>query len=126
MGGRRKPVRDDAPDPARGGEVLKTIWPHQHGAIKLARRYGDALVCVRYRRSPNGRLRVTTVELAIEETPVRRRWVAVRLPWSAGPVLRTQLENAGAQWDARQRVWIMPRRTAERFDLEAHIDIPPR
>jgi hypothetical protein len=126
MGGRRKPAGGDRPDPPRGGEVLKTIWPHQHGAIKLARRYGDALVCVRYRRSPNGRLRVTTVELAIEEMPVRRRWVAVRLPWGTGPALRSQLQDAGAQWDARQRVWIMPRRTAERLGLEAHVDIPPR
>ena len=119
MGGRRRQPSDDT----RGAAVLKTIWPDQHGAIKLARRFGDALVCVRYRRSANGRMRITTVELAIEVTPVRRRWVAVRLPWTADTKLRDRLAALGAEWDPRQRVWIMPRRAAESLDLEAHIDI---
>ncbi len=46
--------------------VLKKLGPEHAGAIKLARRYGDALVCVRYRRNANGSHRHTTVELVVD------------------------------------------------------------
>lgn len=48
-------------DPERGDDttfpVIKRMAPHQPGAVKLARRYGDALVCVRYRQDPDGQHR---------------------------------------------------------------------
>src|SRR4051812_41936053 len=46
--------------------IVKRLSASQAGAIKLARRYGDALVCVRYRHDLQGRLRYTTVELVVD------------------------------------------------------------
>jgi hypothetical protein len=34
--------------------VIKRMAPHQPGAVKLARRYGKDLLCVRYRSDPDG------------------------------------------------------------------------
>jgi hypothetical protein len=50
-------------DPLR---VVKKLSPAQPGAIKLGRRYGDALLCVRYRHDNNNQYRYTTVELIVE------------------------------------------------------------
>ncbi|HKX41878.1 MAG TPA: hypothetical protein VJO99_12025, partial [Burkholderiaceae bacterium] len=55
---------------SRTTHVVKRLSPTQAGALKLARRYGDALVCVRYRHDAAGRHRYTTVELIIDEAPI--------------------------------------------------------
>jgi hypothetical protein len=43
------------------------------GAVKLTRKYGDALVCVRYRISPDGAERITAVELEVDRVAVQRK-----------------------------------------------------
>ncbi len=58
--------------PSRKSElrVTKTLEPDQPGAVRLTRQYGDALLCVRYRRDPRGLTRYTTVELIVDRAPV--------------------------------------------------------
>ena len=74
------------------------------GAIKLARRYGDALVCVRYRHNPQGTHRYTTVELVVDAAPVAHRVppdssiVLVRLDFDDYRGRRRALAQ-GANWD---------------------------
>lgn len=55
---------------SRGTHVVKTLWPPQAGTIKLSRRYGPALLCVRYRHDETGLRRYTTIELIVDEAPV--------------------------------------------------------
>ena len=65
--------------------VVKKMSPGQPGALKLARRYGDALVCVRYRLDAQGRHRYTTVELVVDSAPLQvrsERIVMVRLDFN--------------------------------------------
>ena len=50
--------------------VIKTLWPGQAGTIKLSRRYGDALVCVRYRHDAKGAVRYTTIEVVVDQAPL--------------------------------------------------------
>jgi hypothetical protein len=45
-----------------------TLMPGANGTKKLVERYGNRLVCVRYRYDPQGRRRLTTVELIEEES----------------------------------------------------------
>ena len=105
--------------------VVKRFSATQPGALKLARRFGDALVCVRYRHDPEGRYRYTTVELVVDEAPVKRRadldaTVMVHLAFNDTEL--QQLARAhGARWDDRQRLWAMPRRTAKKLELLACI-----
>jgi hypothetical protein len=105
-----------------GMRVLKKLGPEQPGAIKLARRYGDALVCVRYRRTADGSHRYTTVELIVDcveaETRNRKaeRIVGVRVGFNETQ-LRQQVRDSGARWDAPARLWRMPLRAAKQLGL---------
>jgi hypothetical protein len=47
----------------------RTLAPGQKGTKKLLREYGAQLVCVRYRYDAERRLRFTTVELIVEQSP---------------------------------------------------------
>ena len=94
--------------------ITKKLSPESRGTLKLARQFGDALVCVRHRMDAKGEFRYTTVELLVEKTAVSPRTdkiVAVRI----GPdekALQTAVRAAGATWDYNARVWRMPRRVA--------------
>lgn len=106
--------------------IVKRLSASQPGAIKLARRYGDALVCVRYRHDGQGRLRYTTVELVVDEAPIASRaeldeFVLVRVDYNETQ-LRQQALAHGAKWDAKRRLWRMTRRTAKRLRLVARIE----
>jgi hypothetical protein len=104
--------------------VTKTLRPQQAGTLKLARRYGDALLCVRYREDAGGQRRCTTVELIIDEGPVQRRLhqrsiVEVRLPWGDDhSELRARALKLGAWWDESSRAWQMSLRAAKALGLQ--------
>ena len=44
-----------------------TLAPGQNGTKKLVAKYGNKLICVRYRYDPEKRKRYKTVELIVEE-----------------------------------------------------------
>lgn len=134
-----RPVRNDRRLVARGAEaetrdmqsvyaethVVKRLSASQPGALKLARRFGDALVCVRHRHDPQGLYRYTTVELVVDEAPVGRQakadaMVMVRLAFNETE-LRERVIARGALWHPRRRLWCMPRSTAKELRLLARI-----
>lgn len=104
--------------------VIKKISATQAGALKLARRHGDALVCVRYRQSADGSIRYTTVELVVEEAKIIRRrpqrrdddLVAIRIR-IAEPELRQLVASVNGQWDPRRLVWRIRRDKARELGL---------
>lgn len=55
---------------AAGLRVTRKLSPESRGALKLARQFGDALICVRHRSDDKGEYRYTTVELLVEKTPI--------------------------------------------------------
>lgn len=99
--------------------VLKRLAPMQPGTLKQLRRYGDALVCVRYREDSERALRLTTVELVVEQRPIRPRGdptVRVRIDFDED-ALRQRAKDLGAQWHQPSRAWAMPYSVAERLQL---------
>ena len=103
--------------------VAKTYAPEQDGAKRFARRYGDQLVCVRHRLNEAGTVRHTTVELLIESTPVASRarcLVAVRIA-PTDRETRMLILACGAEWQAKQRYWLLPRLVAKNLRLLAKI-----
>lgn len=116
--------------------VAKTLSPTQPGAIKLARRYGDALICVRYRRDTEGRQRITTVELVVERVDIvdddraarrpdgRRKHgddiVGVRIRIDELE-LRSAARRCGATWDRNAHLWRMTRRNAKQLGLNSRV-----
>jgi hypothetical protein len=103
--------------------VTKKLLPGQPGTLKLARRYGDKLLCVRYRLDAQQRQRYTTVELVIDRGPASRRrdrivWVKVRFEEAA---LQAQIRAQGAVWDRETKLWRMPYQAAAKLGLKARI-----
>jgi hypothetical protein len=106
---------------SRNTRVVKRLSPTQAGALKLARRYGSALICVRYRHDAHGQRRYTTIELIVDEAPVIPRGkpddrVAVRIGHDQ-PTLRSRAYARGAIWDTRSGLWLMTRSLAKELKL---------
>jgi hypothetical protein len=103
--------------------VTKKLSPAQPGAIKLARRYGEQLVCVRHRIDPTGTTRITTVELVVDQAPIAvkpEQIVGVRIEYREG-LLRSAVAAAGATWDRQAGVWRMPMKTVRRLRLRDRV-----
>jgi hypothetical protein len=111
-------------------EVRQTLKPGDYGARKLAARFGDKLVCVRYRVDGATRMRYTTVELIVDRAPLAGRTVS--LPSASVPdrnpmvgvtifyreeALREKAKIEGTIWRPRQKLWEMPLQTARRLGL---------
>lgn len=109
-------VEDSVPNGATATtlRITKKLPPSSKGAIKLARQFGPALICVRHRVDPAAKFRFTTVELLVEKTPIQPRsekLVHVRVNPNEY-ALRTAVRSAGAIWDHKAKLWLMPRRVA--------------
>lgn len=103
--------------------VAKTYRPDRNGAKRFARRYGDQLVCVRHRLNVSGTVRYTTVELLVESAPVpqqARSQIAIRIPAEARATRRLLLAS-GAQWQPKQKYWLLPRIVASNLRLLRHV-----
>ena len=106
--------------------VVKTLSPTDRGAIALAQRYGDALVCVRHRTDAKGKVRHTTVELLIQSAPIRPRQIRMVLVRVAPheQALHAVIDAAGGHWDPRRRLWRLPSRVVTILNLRDHIVRP--
>jgi hypothetical protein len=84
-------------------KVTKKLPPGTPGSQKLLQRFGEALVCVRHRVTPDGEARCTTVELVLEQVPIRSRTdqlVGVQVGYG-GKALQSQVKAAGASGTPR-------------------------
>ena len=117
--GRMKLENRDSKEKKARLRVTKTLEPRQPGAIRLTRKYGDALLCVRYRQDAQGLQRYTTVELIVDATPIVHRGprmvgVEIKLHEKA---LRIRACGAGAVWEPKTRLWRMPLAVAEALGI---------
>ncbi|HUG25875.1 MAG TPA: hypothetical protein VMN83_25525 [Albitalea sp.] len=121
--GRKLAVNADARAAGPATRVMKKLNPSQPGARKLARIYGDALVCVRYRHDETSVLRYTTVELVVECMPLVGRtpkMVAVRIGFDEAGLQRLA-QRHGATWDGQACVWHMTMETAKKLKLSDRV-----
>ena len=87
------------------------LKPGQKGTKGLHEKYGDSLLCVRYRYDEQRGLRLKTVEIIVDARPgspfLRFRdeeIVSVMVPYPAKS-LREKLKTAGGKWDPEEKVW---------------------
>ena len=89
-----------------------TLSPSHRGAKQLLERYGDQLMCVRYRYDEQLQKRYKTVELIVEE----RDWRPTTTPQAGGQIvsirvalaeldIRAQVKRAGGIWQRDRQVW---------------------
>jgi hypothetical protein len=95
-----------------------TMRPGQKGTKGLTKKYGDRLICVRYKSEQATGRRITTVELIEEESdwnddtsatatalpaPPQSR-LGVRVEYWESDV-RNQVKAAGGIWRPKQKLW---------------------
>jgi hypothetical protein len=104
-------------------QVTKKLAPHQPGAKKLSQRYGDALVCVRYRQDLEGARRYTTVEIVVDEGPIavdrpKPPEVHLRIPFNDLALRQAVIEQGGI-WDSQLRLWRLSPAAARALQRQA-------
>ncbi len=113
--------------------VTKTLRPGDKGTDKWVRKYGQRLVCVRYRHDKERRKNLTTVELVIDERealggfhrqtpmkPVPKQIVSIRVNYLEDE-LRVKVKAAGGLWDVEEKLWKLPISVVRELGLDKRI-----
>jgi len=107
-----------------------TLKPGQHGTKALMKKYGDALVCVRFRYDPEKGQRFKTVELIIGQSdwtppPVRfSNDTLIPLRIKANDLAaRNKAKSVGARWNPEKQLWFVSYGNVVGTELEKHIDV---
>ena len=116
--GGEPPTQPDAKATTARLPIIKKIAPGQPGSRRWFERFGDALVCVRYRVDAEAGRRLVTVELQVDAAPLRPRnddqAVLVRIEWRETE-LRELARQHGARWDSTARAWRTTRAIARKL-----------
>ena len=116
-------------------EIRTVRRPGEKGTQRLVEKYGERLICIRYRYDPANGKRYKTIELIVaeqdwqppephpQEEPKRiaprrfhTRRVGVRIAFHESE-LRKQIKAAGGMWDASERLWFLPEEHVRRLGL---------
>lgn len=106
------------------------LKPGQKGTKRLIEKYGDDLVCVRFRYDAQLRQRLKTVELIVEKTD----WTPPPPRYSSDTVVpliiaatdlkaRSQAKAAGAKWNPEKKRWFVKYGAIAGTTLEKHLHI---
>jgi hypothetical protein len=106
------------------------LKPGQHGTKSLVKKYGSALLCVRFRYDEKLRQRLKTVELVVERTdwtPHPQQYTAetlvpLRIAATDMPA-RLQAKAAGGRWNPEKQLWFVKYGKIAGSPLEKHIHI---
>lgn len=107
-------------------KTYKHLKPGQKGTLRLVEKYGDALLCVRYRYDDKQGRRIKTVEIVVEETPVKSPGYKdadiVKVSVGFEEIeLREKLRSIRARWNTHLKVWFVPYRLIRGTQLESRI-----
>lgn len=105
------------------------LKPGQPGTKRLVEKYGDSLVCVRFRYDADSRQRLKTVELLVERTewdPPQRcdpdTLVPLRIKVD-NMAARLQAKAAGGRWNPEKQLWFVKYGKIVGTSLEKHIQV---
>ena len=113
--------------PTQNSRIVKKLLPHAPGTKRLTERFGNALVCVRYRIDERAQRRYTTVELVVAASALPRppagADVFVHIAYDEIE-LRKKVKSAGGQWHPEHKLWRLPRTEAKALGLLTRIVDP--
>lgn len=109
-------------------QTKRKLLPGQPGTKKLLQKYGDDLVCVRYRYDLKRKRRIKTVELIVEEGP----WEPNRAKTPPNKIMYIRVEygeiylgrlarEAGGKWNRQRKLWELPYKAVVDLGLEDRI-----
>ena len=104
------------------------LKPGQYGTKALVKKYGDALVCVRYRYDTAGTFRVKTVELVEEKKELKApqqkisddSMVPVRIAYGEQELMKMAKAVKG-RWDPDVKLWYVQYGRIKGTELEQRI-----
>jgi hypothetical protein len=106
------------------------LKPGQHGTKRLVEKYGDSLLCVRFKYDTETQQRIKTVELIVERTewtPPPPRYTAEALVYlrieAADMPMRLKVKEAGGRWDQGKRLWLVNYGKIAGTAIEKHIQV---
>jgi len=108
--------------------TTKTIKAGKPGTEKWVKKYGESLVCVRYKYDPINRRKLKTVELIVENKP----WIKNESRIPANKIVGIKVSygeknvgilvrKAGGEWNKEKRLWELPYMIAVNLGLEDRI-----
>lgn len=106
------------------------LKPGQKGTKRLTEKYGDALVCVRFRYDAELKQRLKTVELIVEKTD----WTPPPLKYAADDLVPLRIEGyekdlqvkakaVGGRWNSEKQLWFVMYGKIVGTSLEKHIQV---
>ena len=108
-------------------EIKSTLLPGQNGTKQLLKKFGDQLICVRYRYDKARKKSYKTVELIVDE----RDWIPskvvsvnkhVHIRIGFGETeLREMVKITGGNWDEDKKAWHLSYRKVLEMGLERRI-----
>ena len=109
----------------------KTLQAGKPGTEKWVKKYGDSLICVRYKYDPINSRKLKTVELLVEDEPWEKnesripanKIVSIKVPYgekNTGILVR----RAGGVWNREKRLWELPYITVVNLGLQDRIVKP--
>jgi len=96
-------------------KIKKVLRPGQPGTKKWLKKYGDNLLCVRYRYDAIKRRKITSVELIVEEGAwvekcqkiPRNKIMPIRVSYEE-TYMRRLVKSAGGKWNNSKKAWEIP------------------
>ncbi len=106
------------------------VRPGQNGTKKFVEKYGDTLVCVRYRYDAEKRKQYKTIEIIVSEsdwTPPPSRFsdstlVSLRISIKETSA-QAQVKAVGGRWDREKKLWYVPYGCIAGTKLEKFISV---
>ena len=106
----------------------RTLAPGQPGTKKLVEKYGERLICVRYRYDPENGIKTKTIEIVIDQNKLdvnKRRIPPNKMMHIQVDVKEYEIRNivkaAGGRWNNMKKIWELPYREVANLGLEDRI-----
>lgn len=106
----------------------RKLYPGEPGTKRLVKKYGDKLICVRYRYDEINGKRYNTVELIEKESDWK--FQSTKIPANKIMHLKVSIKEkhvqilirkAGGRWNYRKQYWELPYREVVSLGLENRV-----
>ena len=105
-------------------KIGRIVQPGQPGTKKLVERYGNNLLCVRYRYNEQKMMMYKTIEIIIDEKPwqgknkkiSKNKSMDIRIGYNEVE-LRRRIKACGGRWDPHRKVWQLSYEKVKELDL---------
>ena len=106
----------------------RKIYPGQPGTQKWTKKYGEDLVCIRYKYDSNANRKMITVELVVEEQEWQKnrnhipenKMMAVQIEYGERE-LGLKVRSVGGTWNRKEKVWYLPWNAIKALGLQDRV-----